>query len=76
MKLRKLAKDANSPTGECPAVAVAEGPAEMVVQGKFLDSDTLASLEDHAPGETAVRIPVETMVRAVEKYLAEHRRPA
>lgn len=76
MKLRKLAKDSGSKTGSCPAVYVAEDDAtQMVVQGKFLDADTTARLEDPASDETAVRIPAETMVRAVERYLAEHGRP-
>lgn len=74
MKLRKLAKDPNSNQGACPAVYVAEDdPAVMVVQGKFLDSDTTAELDDLLGDETAVRIPAETLVLAVEKYLAEQR---
>jgi hypothetical protein len=72
MKLRKLAKDASSKNGGCPAVYVAEDdPSTMVVQGKFLDTETLANLKDHASDETAVRIPAETMVRAIKRYLAE-----
>jgi hypothetical protein len=46
----------------------------MVVQGKYLDDDTAAELHDVLDDETAVRIPAETMVRAVEKYLAERQR--
>jgi hypothetical protein len=76
MKLRKLAKDPNSNQGACPAIYVAEDdPAVMVVQGKLLDAETTAELDDVLADETAVRIPAETMVRAVETYLAE-RRPA
>lgn len=72
MKLRKLAKDPNSNQGACPAVYVAEDdPAVMVVQGKYLDAETTAELDDALGDETAVRIPAETLVRAVEKYLAE-----
>jgi hypothetical protein len=75
MKLRKLAKDPRSNTGECPSVYVAEDdPTVMVVQGKYLDDDTVAELHDVLDDETAVRIPAETMVRAVEKYLAERQR--
>ena len=74
MKLRKLAKDPSSNQGACPAVYVAEDdPAVMVVQGKHLDGDTAAQLDDVLADETAVRIPAETMVRAVEHYLAEQR---
>jgi hypothetical protein len=75
MKLRKLAKDPGSNTGECPSVYVAQDdPAVMVVQGKYLDTDTTAQLQDMLDDETAVRIPAETMVLAVEKYLAERER--
>jgi hypothetical protein len=75
MKLRQLAKDSGSNTGKCPAVYVADDdPAVMVVQGKHLDAATTAELHDMLADETAVRIPAETMVRAVEKYLAERPR--
>jgi hypothetical protein len=74
MKLRKLAKDPNSNQGACPAIYVAQDdPAVVVVQGKVLDGDTTAELDDVLADETAVRIPAETMVRAVENYLAEQR---
>jgi hypothetical protein len=74
MKLRKLAKDPDSNQGACPAVYVAEDDqAVMVVQGKLLDAETTAELDDVLMDETAVRIPAETMVRAVEQYLAERR---
>lgn len=73
MKLTKLAKDAESPDGDCAAVYVAtDDLAVMVAQGKILDADTTANLEDHAVDETAVRIPTETVVRAVGRHLAEH----
>src|SRR3954453_4562103 len=75
MKLRKLAKDPNSNQGACPAVYIAEDdPTVMVVQGKLLDADTTAELDDVLDDETAVRIPTETLMLAVEKYLAEHPR--
>jgi hypothetical protein len=76
MKLRKLAKDPGSNTGECPSVYVAEDdPAVMVVQGKRLDADTTAELHDVLDDETAVRISADTIVLAVEKYLAERQTP-
>ncbi len=76
MKLRKLAKDPRSNTGECPSVYVAEDdPAVMVVQGKRLDPDATAELQDVLDDESAVRISAETIVLAVEKYLAERRTP-
>jgi hypothetical protein len=72
MKLRKLAKDPNSNQGACPAVYVAEDdPAVMVVQGKILDQATTAELDDVAGDETAVRVPTETLIRAVERYQRE-----
>jgi len=75
MKLRKLAKDPSSASGSCPAVYVAQDdPAVMVVQGKLLDPDTTAELHDVLLDETAVRIPAQIMVDAVQKYLAEHQR--
>jgi hypothetical protein len=77
MKLRKLAKDPGSNTGECPSVYVAEDdPTVMVVQGKHLDAATRAELQDMLDDETAVRISAETVLLAVEKYLAERQRPA
>jgi hypothetical protein len=58
MKLRKLAKDPSSNQGACPAVYVAEDdPAVMVVQGKLLDAETTAELDEVLTDETAVRIP-------------------
>jgi hypothetical protein len=73
MKITRLAKDGESGDHGCPAVYVADDdPAVMVVQGKFLDDDTTANLLDPAADETAVRIPAETMVRAVQAYLAAH----
>lgn len=72
MKLRKLAKDADSKGQGCPAVYVAANdPAVLVVQGKLLDADTTAELHDMLADETAVRIPAETVMRAAERYLAE-----
>lgn len=77
MGLRKLAKDANSRDEHCPAVyADEDNPLAMLAQGKLLEADTIANLENHAADETAVRIPAETMVRAVEQYLAIYGRPA
>ena len=74
MKLRKLAKDPNSNQGACPAVYIAkEDPTVMVVQGKLLDAETTGELDDVLVDETAVRVPTETMLRAVEQYLAEQR---
>jgi hypothetical protein len=43
----------------------------FVVGWRGLDPHTTVELNDVLPDETAVRIPAETMVRAIEKYLAE-----
>lgn len=51
-------------------------PSWMVGQGKRLDDEDIAKLEDVAADETAVMIPVETVLRAAGLYLAEHGRPA
>jgi hypothetical protein len=76
MKITRLAKDGESGEHGCPAVYVADDdPTVMVVQGKYLDADTTGHLQDHAGDETAVRIPAETLVRAVQTYLAERRQP-
>lgn len=72
MKLRKLAKDPRSGTGDCPAVYVAaDDPTVLVVQGKQLDGETTAELHDPLSDETAVRISAETVLRAVDAYRAE-----
>lgn len=74
MKLRKLAKDPNSNQGACPAVYVAEDdPAVMVVQGKHLDAETTTELDEVLHDETAVRIPTEVLLRAVEQYQRQER---
>jgi hypothetical protein len=74
MKLRRLAKDPRSGTGDCPAVYVAEDdPTVMVVQGKRLDAETAAELQDALGDETAVRISAETLMLALDVYRAEQR---
>jgi hypothetical protein len=76
MGITRLAKDDSSGEHGCPAVYVVDDDvAVMVVQGKFIDADTLAVLQDPAIDETAVRIPARTLVRAAEAYLARHGRP-
>jgi hypothetical protein len=75
VKLRKLAKDPKSNSGECPAIYIAEDdPTVIVVQGKRLDSETAAELHDILADETAVRISTETLLLAVKKFLAESQR--
>lgn len=73
MRLQMLAKASDSKIERCPAVYVAqEDSTVMVVQGKLLDAQTTGELRDLLADESAVRIPAETVIRAVERYLAEH----
>ncbi|MCS7483877.1 hypothetical protein ACFFQW_32585 [Umezawaea endophytica] len=69
MKITKLAKDQNSGGNGCPAVYLGE-TGELVIQGVQVDIDTFGRLDDVLPGETAVRISSDVVVRAVELYLA------
>jgi hypothetical protein len=73
MALRRLAKDATSGNGGCPAVYTDDADlASMVAQGHPADAATAAELIEVSPGETAVRVPAETVIRAARAYLAEH----
>jgi hypothetical protein len=75
--LRRLCKAANSfPEDKCPAVYVEEeDPSTMVGQGRKLSAEIKAELRDLAAEEDAVRIPTETVLRAVGLFLAEQGRP-
>lgn len=59
---------------ECPAVYVSDDPAAMIVQGKVLDAATLGVLLDLADDESAVKVPAETVLRAVGIFLADQGR--
>lgn len=67
MKLTMLAKDDKSGNRGCLAVYLAD-TGELVVQGARLADSDLGELENLLPGETAVRIAPETVLRAVERY--------
>jgi hypothetical protein len=77
MALRRLCKAANSfPQDKCPAVYVEEeDPSTMVGQGRKMSAKAKAELRDLAAEEDAVRIPTETVLRAVGLFLAERGRP-
>lgn len=62
----RLCKAASS-FGEdhCPAVYTTDDPGWLIAQGKILSIDDLTALLDHAADETAVRVPTETVVRAI-----------
>nr|WP_218902992.1 hypothetical protein [Streptomonospora nanhaiensis] len=62
-----LAKDADSADQGCPSVYIAD-TGELVVQGQELVGEDAGGLQNPLPGETAVRISPEVVLRAVEKY--------
>ncbi|MFV2197687.1 hypothetical protein [Nocardiopsis sp. LOL_012] len=67
MELELLAKDDKSGGKGCPSVYLND-TGEFVVQGTALDNDTLAKLQNPLPGETAVRISPEVVLKAAELY--------
>jgi hypothetical protein len=71
--LKRLCKAGNSVAqGDCPAVYVQlEDLAWMVAQGPLLDAEASAELRERAPDEAGVRIPTETVLRAVGLFLAD-----
>jgi predicted TIM-barrel enzyme len=72
MALRRLAKDVTSLTsGGCPALYATDDPAWMVAQGPRLDAVHEADLMERLPHEVGVRVPTETVLRAVAKYATE-----
>lgn len=77
MALRRLCKSGGSgEAGQCPAIYVADDPAQMVAQGVILDDHTSAELQDPGADETGVALPTETVLRAAALFLAEQGRPA
>ena len=72
MKLQRLAKDGASEQGGCPALYLAEDGTHFVAQVRVLDADTADELQEVLPGETAGFIPIETVLRAVDRYRTEH----
>ncbi len=77
MALRRLCKASDSMGADnCPAVYVEDEPQWLIAQGKALDDVLTGQLLDLAADETAVRVPTETIVRAVAMLLAERGEPA
>lgn len=66
MKLELLTKWVNSGSSGCPSVYITEDPETLVVQGNVLDEQTRRQLADELPGEDAIAIPTETILRAAE----------
>lgn len=67
MELTFLCKDENSGNGGCPSAYLAD-TGEMVVQAPAVDADTFGNLRNVLPGEQAVRIDPEVILRAAEMY--------
>lgn len=67
MKLTLLDKDGRSNVKDCPSVYLAD-TGELVIQGVEVTGDDTSVLQNPLPGETAVRISPEIVLRAVEKY--------
>ncbi|PSK90261.1 hypothetical protein CLV63_12390 [Murinocardiopsis flavida] len=72
MKLTMLAKDDKSQKGDCPSVYMSD-TGELVVQGFQLDASDLRELHNPLPGEAAVRISPEVVLKAIRIY--EQNRP-
>jgi hypothetical protein len=77
MALRRICKSGTSgDTDECPAVYLEEPPTIAVAQGPLLSPEEMTELQQLGQGEGAVRLPVETLLRAAALILAEHGRSA
>jgi hypothetical protein len=77
MPLRRICKSGTSrENDECPAVYLEEQPATAVAQGPLLSIEDMIELQQLGEGEGAVRLPVETLLRAAALILAEHGRLA
>jgi hypothetical protein len=76
MPLRRLCKSGTSNRDEdCEAIYVSR-PTRMVAQGKILDAGTASEMQNVAPDEAGVDLPIETVLRAAGIFLAEQGRPA
>jgi hypothetical protein len=70
MKTTLLAKDANSGNGGCPSVRMRED-GMAVVLGQEVDGGTLAGIPDVLPGERAVYLNPDIIIRAADKIRAQ-----
>ena len=66
MELQLLTKWINSGSSGCPSVYTTEDPDTLVIQGNVLDARTRGDLVDELPGEDAISIPTETILRAAD----------
>ena len=67
MKLEMLAKDDKSGIDGCPTVYRADDDS-LVVQGCLVDAATYGDLHNVLPGEAAVHIDADVVVRALARY--------
>jgi hypothetical protein len=76
MALRRLCKSGTSTReDDCEAIYVSR-PTKMVAQGKIIDAETASEMQNVAPDEAGVELPIETILRAAGTFLAEQGRPA
>jgi hypothetical protein len=66
MELQLLTKWLTSGSSGCPSVYTTDNPDTLVIQGNVLDNATREKLENQLPGEDAVSIPTETVLRAAD----------
>jgi len=77
MALRRICKSGTSGDyDDCPAVYLEKPRTTAVAQGPLLNPEEMTELEQLGEGEGAVRLPVETLLRAAALILAEHGKPA
>ena len=66
MDIELLTKWLGSGSSGCPSVYTTDDPETLVIQGTVLDGDVRDRLVNHLPGEDAVSIPTETILRAAD----------
>lgn len=65
-KLEMLAKQHDSGNGGCPAVYIRRADGKCVVQAQAVDVDTFGGLQNVLPGEQAVWIDPDVILRAAD----------
>ena len=66
MDIELLTKWLGSGSSGCPSVYSTEDPETLVIQGNVLDEATRHGLVNELPGEDAISIPTETILRAAD----------
>lgn len=70
MHIRLLTKWTGSGSSGCPSVYTTDDADMLVIQGNLLDRATRDGLVNELPGEDAVSIPTETILRAADMIRA------